>query len=332
MSQLSSVQNTRFRPVTFGQIAAQPEINQSLEKSGYKTVADVFKAAKDNYLDSGTDNVFFHIPNNTDYLLGMPTESNLWKKLEKQTPEDVFGDSVFVAVNKYPQFQLGQTLSQIDDLRLHKRISGFPHGVRRSQLELHDEKAYRAYEPKAYEAYKSSLEKASEFPQAAYTSLAKFLKRLQSASPPIYFDPGANNLMVDVQRKRFRVIDPSEENDVLIHHCEGNNIAGMTAALLDTPWVLTQKEHYKGGLPLAETDKHLQNLRRSILEKSLLAGYDAGLPHERNPFPVDSAFYKSHDLAYAFRSAGMTDADCSKALGAFNKTEGRKLIEQVFSK
>jgi hypothetical protein len=318
--------------VTSKQIAVQPEIHPSLSRSGYKTVADVFKAAKNNYWDSGTDNIYFRIPNNSEYLLGMPKRSHVWEKLVDHSPDEIFAGFMFEIANEYPGFQIGQTLLRAGDLRLHKRIYGFPHGVQRSRWEHNDEKTYQAYEPEAYKVYSNNLRTISKFSQKSYTSLAKFLKRLQLTSPPIYFDPGANNLIVDVQRKRFRMIDPSSETDVLVHHCKGNNVAGMTAALLDTAWVLTQKERHTGVAPIAETDKQLQLLRRSILKKSLLAGYDADLPYERNPFPIESAFYKSHDLIYAFLSAGMTELDCLKTMDAFNKPEGRKMIMKVFYK
>ncbi len=306
---LRNQNNTRFVL-----LAEDVRLNKALKKSGYQSVADVFKAAKDQYLDSGTDSVFFEIPKNKDLLLRLPTETDLWKHVDAQAPEVFFKNSTFHKIDKFPGFRLGQALAESGELRLHSRISGFPHGVQRSKLGEHDDKAYRAYEAEAYDQYQMKLKKVAAMPQSAYTSLARFLIRLQTAKPPIYFDPTAGNLMVS--KRRFRMIDPSSETDVLVHHCTGNNLAGMTAALLDSSWVLLQKEKRQGNsIALAESDPALQRLRREIVDKCVRAAKKTGLPYAQNPFPTGAAMHASHDLAYAFKISGLTTEAMELALG-----------------
>jgi hypothetical protein len=311
----------------FKGIAKDPKLNESLEKAGYKTPTDLFLKAKEHYLDSGTDTAVFTIPR-TPFLLGIPTDSDIWTK----TPEEVFKDQLFVNTNPFPGFQMGQSIARLGELHLRKRIPGFPNGVPRSQLGAHDQRVYREFEPKAYQIYKEKLSTIEQFPQKSYTDFAHFLTRIQSADPPIFFDPGANNILINKDRKQFRMIDPASKTDVERYHCIGNNLAGMTAALLDSGWALLQAQQYHSNstVPLAETDPEFNALRKAILKKCIIAAHKADLSPEQNPFPQSSEMHHSHDLKYAFKLAGLTEFECHKVLSSFSNAEFERTLESVF--
>jgi len=298
-----------------GALSDNPEIARSLKNSGYQSVKDVFMCAKDHYINGGSDHLVFAIPNNDDYVLDL----------------QIFSNASFKDADQYPGLNLGQRVAISGDFGLHPKIHGFPNGVIRREMIINGQKALMTpYDLQAYQRSLQTLQTIAAFPQKAYTDFAGYLQALKMKNPPIYFDPGANNIMVDPLKQRFTMIDPSTEDDVKKEYCIGNHLSGMTAALLDSSWVLEQKQHPQSNTPIAEQDPVSQSLRRQILKKCLIAAYQTGLSAEKNPFPPQASQHKSHDLGYAFKLAGLSDLDCQRMLDSFNNKQFNQTLDSIF--
>jgi|GEM_PF-4732469 len=296
-------------------LSDNPDIARSLKNSGYHSVKDVFMSAKDHYLNGGTDHLIFAIPNNDDYVLDL----------------QLFGDATFKSMDKYPGFNLGQRVAQSGDFGLHPKIHGFPNGVTRRETTVDGEKTLTTpYDLEACQSSRRALQTIAAFPQKSYTDFAHYLQTLKMANPPIYFDPNANNVMVDPIKQRFTMIDPSTEDDVRLYYCVGNHLSGMTGALLDSSWVLNQKKHSQPGIPVAEQDPVSQSLRKEVLKKCLVAAYQTGLSPDKDPFPPQASQHEAYDLGYAFKLAGLSESDCKRMLDSFKNMQFNQTLDAVF--
>ncbi len=338
----------------FGKLSESADIAK-IFSSQYKTPTDVVLAILDHYHASGTDSVYFTLPGNGDYLIGLPRHGDLLRELRKigmerprilkllsrigvlkHTPieeayqnkrrleivKDYVGDSLFVAENPHPGFALGQSIARLKDIRIHPRIKGLCLDV--------PEKTDTA----TYAAYKEKIQLLAHLPKESYTDLARLIAQMASNDPPLYFDPGADSLILNPSTKRIHIIDPASPRDVSEFYCNGNNTAGLVAALVDSSWLNWQRDQKLTTTPIAATDPELQALRRQILKKTLIAAYEAGLSYEINPFPEAAEHHYSHDIRNAFWTAGLNVDDCQPVLNAFAlDPEGfREVLDEVWEK
>lgn len=116
------------------------------------------------------------------------------------------------------------------------------------------------------EKYRAYLEAISQFPEKSYQNLLWPINKLDRAKKAI--DPGANNLMVDVKRQRFSLVDYKATEEAFENGMfpanEHNNMAYVMAMLVDMQY----KAQIRGN---NNPDAHEQALCRTILEKTLLA-------------------------------------------------------------
>jgi len=312
------------------------EINQLLESLNFDSSADaIFKTLSlnpeteiNNYVGHGNTRIFFTIPGASEWLMSFSFNPNSFyhqtglsswlyrpEKI-KGLLEQQFGRSITFknANDPFHSETVGQPLvvatsvNGEETIGIHRRLPGVVHGVTEQAKQLRD---------KGVGMYKEKIRLVANLPQEAFDRFAADLERRRQLTPPVIFDPGANNLLIDNISKTIYMIGPSSQEEIKKYGCYGNHLAGMASALLDSGWFGHRMSYTNwGDLFEKPENQKLRVNQQNIFKKCLIAAFKAKLPHDKAPFTDE--YHPYHNLPIIFDLCGLTKTDCDEALKLFD--------------